>query len=86
MQIWIEIVALLIMAIGVGGFLMLRSQEGGVTRRALQFLAIVLIVPAILILALEGVLPSEATSALVGAIIGYALSGVGQRSRASAAE
>lgn len=59
MNIWIEIVALLIMGIGVGGFLMLRPQEGGVNRRALQFLAIVLIVPAILILALGGVLPGK---------------------------
>jgi hypothetical protein len=80
MTLWIEIVALIIMGGGVGGFLMLRGQNGQtISLRSIQYLAIVLTIPTVLILALENILSSEATSALVGAVIGYALSGLGRR-------
>ena len=46
--------------------------------RASQSLGVVLIVPGVLILALEGILSSEATAALVGAIAGYLFSGIGE--------
>ena len=44
----------------------------------IQFLAVVFVVPAIIILALEGVLGTESTAALLGAIVGYVLSGIGK--------
>jgi hypothetical protein len=39
--------------------------------RIIQFLAILLLVPTILILALENILNTETISALLGALIGY---------------
>lgn len=39
--------------------------------RAIQFLTIILLIPAILILALENILNTETVSALLGALIGY---------------
>lgn len=46
-------------------------------RRAIQFYAVGLIVPAVLILALDGLLAGEALATIIGAFIGYVLSGVG---------
>ena len=51
--------------------------DWGFDRRVIQFLTIVFIVPAILILALEEILDKQATATLIGAITGYVLSGIG---------
>ncbi|MGH8711350.1 MAG: hypothetical protein ACREVA_08550 [Burkholderiales bacterium] len=45
--------------------------------RAIQFLAVGLIIPSILILALEEKLATETIATLIGALTGYLLSGIG---------
>jgi hypothetical protein len=50
----------------------------GIGARAIQFAAVTLVVPGIFILALERALPSETVAALLGALTGYLLSGLGR--------
>jgi len=50
----------------------------GIGARTIQFAAVILIVPGIFILALERVLPSDTVGALLGALTGYLLSGLGR--------
>ena len=74
----VELIAAALMVLGVIGVLLNRlQQDKGLGLRAIQFAALVLIVPALLILALEKVLNSETTATLFGAITGYMLSGIG---------
>jgi hypothetical protein len=54
------------------------KTKKGIGARAIQFTAVVLIVPGIFILALERALPSETVAALLGALTGYLLSGLGR--------
>jgi len=75
----IELIAAIIMICGLAGILYDRIKyKKGIGVRVIQFLAVVFVVPAILILALEGILSTESTAALLGAIIGYILSGIGK--------
>ena len=74
----IEVLAALAMPVGLAGIFWHRIKTAkGTGARTVQLVVAVLIVPAILILSLEGRLHSEAVSALLGAVIGYVLSGVG---------
>jgi len=75
----VEIVAVLIMVGGVGG-IFYGVFKGTITLsfRTIQFLAIAFVVPAILILSMERTIGNEATAALIGMIVGYALSGIGR--------
>lgn len=75
----IEILAVLIMMGGVGG-IFYGVFKGTITLsfRTIQFLAIAFTLPLILILALERGMGSEAAAALIGVIVGYALSGIGR--------
>ena len=76
---WIELIAGLIMFSGlVGTFYIRISLNKGIGLRAIQFMAIVFLVPVILILALENILTSETIAALLGAVAGYTLSGIGE--------
>ena len=52
-----------------------RGMGGG----AIQFLVAGLVIPSILILALEEKIATETTAALIGALIGYLLAGIGGR-------
>ena len=74
---FVEVLAVLIMVGGVGG-IFYGVFKGTITLsyRTIQFLAIAFVVPAILILSLERSIGNEATSALIGMIVGYALSGI----------
>ncbi len=75
----VEIVAVLIMLGGVGGiFYGVFKGTIVLSVRTLQFLAIAFVVPVILILSLERTIGNEATAALIGTIVGYALSGLGK--------
>jgi hypothetical protein len=79
MKEWIELIAILIMAGGLTWVCCNRTKmKKGIGVRVIQFLAVIFIIPSIIILALEGVIVSETTAALLGAIIGYILSGIGQ--------
>jgi len=48
-------------------------------RRAIQFFSVGLLIPTILILALDGILGSGALATIIGAFIGYVLSGIGEQ-------
>lgn len=75
----VEVAAAVVMVVGLVGVLFERySSKRGIGVRVIQFLAIVLLVPTILILALEDVLSSETVATLLGAAIGYVLSGIGK--------
>ena len=79
MKHWIEGVALFIMVVGVIGIFVERGHTGrGIGVRIIQFATVVLVFPIILILALEDILEPQTVGALVGAVIGYVLSGIGK--------
>lgn len=76
---WIELVAVLTMPICIISLLAYRYKaEKGLSVRALQFLALGLITPLILILALEGILEKGAAGALLGSLLGYFFSQIGK--------
>ena len=76
-RLLIEIIAGLIMLGGVGGiFYGVFKGTLALSFRTIQFLAIAFVVPAVLILSMEGKLGNEATATLIGTIAGYALSGI----------
>jgi len=73
-----EYVAGGIMVLGVIGVFLHRIIRGmGFGARVIQLVTLLLIVPTILILGLEKILTSETVAALLGALIGYVLSGIG---------
>ena len=75
----VEIALTLIMVGGIYGIFAERKRAGrGIGVRIIQFSAVLLVVPAIVILALEGVLESEVVGTLLGAVLGYVLSGIGK--------
>lgn len=74
----VELVAAGVMLCGILGIVFFRlTSEKGLGVRAIQFVAVATVIPAILILALEKVLTGETTATLFGAITGYLLSGIG---------
>jgi hypothetical protein len=48
----------------------------GIGVRMIQLIAVLMLVPTITVLALEGCLTGEGTGTLLGAIVGYALGGI----------
>jgi hypothetical protein len=82
-QLWIRIgiegVAGLVMLGGIVGIFYERTSTGrGIGVRVIQLATVLLVMPIILILALEGILDNQTTAALIGAIVGYILSGIGK--------
>ena len=74
----VELIAAGIMALCMLLVIIERLWSGrGIGARAIQFLAVGLVIPSILILALEEKLATETTAALIGALTGYLLSGIG---------
>lgn len=79
MRIAVEIVACAIMIAGVvGAFIDRYRAKRGADTRAIQLLTMTLLLPTILILSLEEVLNRQTAAALVGVVVGYALSGIGR--------
>lgn len=77
-RFWIEIIAALTIALAIAAVMYQRFQQGGaVNLRTIQLLAIAVLAPLILILGLERVLEPSAVGALIGALLGYLLSGIG---------
>jgi len=75
-QVWIAVIAALIMAGGLGGFYYLVIKQNAVIDvKALQFASIVLIIPLMLALGATNVLRSDTIGPLIGVVIGYVLSG-----------
>ena len=78
-RIVVEVIAVLIMFGTVGG-IYYGVMKGTIplNLRTIQFLAISFLVPAIMVLSMERAIGSESTSALIGIIVGYALTVIGK--------
>lgn len=75
----IEISCAILMGLGlITGIIQRVVSKSGIGARFIQYVAVVLIIPGIIILALEKAISSETTAALLGAITGYLLSGIGE--------
>lgn len=69
--------------VGVLVFLITRwQQKKGIGVRAIQFTALLLLVPLATLLALRGIIGSEAIATLFGAIAGYVLATIGETDKA----
>lgn len=75
-QIWIAVIATLIMAGGLGGiYYLIIKQNAVIGAKTLQFISIVFVLPLMLALGVMNVLGRETIGPLVGVIIGYVLAG-----------
>lgn len=75
-KFWLEIatfIVALVVAVGV-----LKTKTPGWGPRSIQAIIIALGVPAVIVLGLEGILNSQAISAILGALVGF---GVGKVSK-----
>ena len=76
---WVEIIAIATLPVAIIAVIVNRTMvDRGLGARAIQFLAISLFVPIIVLLALEGVLERSAVGALVGALVGYLFATTGE--------
>ena len=76
MQLWIALLAVLIMAGALGGiYYLIVKQNAVIGAKTVQLISIVLVLPLMLALGVMNVLRSETIGPLVGVIIGYVLSG-----------
>jgi len=74
-QLWIAVIAVLIMAGGLGGiYYLIIKQNAVIGARTIQFLSIVFVLPLMLALGVTNVIGKETIGPLVGVIIGYVLS------------
>lgn len=73
----IQYACLAMMSIAILGILY-RSTFGkkGIGARVIQFVAVVLIIPTILILSVREILNPETIATLIGGLLGYLLSGI----------
>jgi ABC-type proline/glycine betaine transport system permease subunit len=88
---WIAIALIVLMFVSVIGVLILvalyrkvedkKERRVRFRRRSIQFLSVGLAIPAILVLALDGVLAPEALATLLGTFFGYVLSGIGDEEK-----
>ena len=75
-QLWIGILGTLIMAGGLGGlFYLITKQNAVIGAKAIQFLAIVFVLPLVLVLGVTNILGRETIGTVIGTVIGYVLSG-----------
>lgn len=75
-QIWIAVIAVLIMAGGLGGiFYLIIKQNAVIGTKTLQFIAIVFVLPLMLALGVTNVIGRETIGPLIGVVIGYVLAG-----------
>ena len=73
----IELVLVGIMVVSLIGLFINRAHlKKGIGARIIQFTGVSLVVPLIGILALEGVLQAQTTGTVIGALLGYLLSGI----------
>jgi len=68
----IELTLVAIMILGIVALFINRWQlKKGIGARIIQFTGVLLVVPLIGILALEGVLQAQTTGTVIGALLGY---------------
>lgn len=79
MQLWIGLIAVLIMGGGLGGiYYLILQQKLTFGLKAFQFLVIVFVLPILLILGLYNLLGRETIGTVIGVVVGYTLSGFGK--------
>jgi hypothetical protein len=77
-MLWIQVLFAIIPIIGI--FLAFNNrikkdkEKRGIGKRFIQFISVILIIPTILILAIQGIIEKQLLGGLLGAIIGYTLS------------
>ena len=80
----IELIAAAVMPLSLIGVFILRFRlKKGIGLRAIQFMGVTLLMPVVLILSLEQALHGETIAALLGAVAGYTLSGIGEDEQTS---
>ncbi len=73
-QFWIGLIAILIMAGGLGGiYYLIIKQNATLGNKTIQFLAVVFILPLLLILGMMGILHAE-IGTIIGVVVGFVLS------------
>jgi hypothetical protein len=73
-QIWIAVIAALIMAGGLGGiYYLIIKQNAVIGAKTVQFLSIVFVFPLMLALGVMNVIGRETIGPLIGVVIGYVL-------------
>jgi hypothetical protein len=82
---WVEIIMAGIMALAIGGVIWDRfiKHRSGIGVRAIQFSAVGALVPAIVLLAIQGSLDHQALGTLLGAVAGYTLSNFGPEEKSN---
>ena len=79
---WIEIIAAAAIPVAVAGAVLERvTIKRGIGVRTIQFIGISTISPLVLILGLEGILEKSAIAALLGALVGYLFSHIGEHDK-----
>jgi FtsH-binding integral membrane protein len=77
---WVDVGLVGVMAIGILGTLYHRVKlQYGIGDRSIQFVGLCLVVPTVLMLGSEDKISKENMGTILGAIIGYTLSGIGGR-------
>ena len=72
------------MPLGLGGVLWHRIVTGkSLTARSIQFVAVAMLVPAIVLLSMEKVLDGSTVGTLIGGLTGYLLSGISNYDKSS---
>jgi hypothetical protein len=76
----VELVAVAMWPVGIGAIFWQRwvSGKGGIGARIIQLAAVIMLFPAIIILGLEKILDGASLGTLIGGVVGYVLSGVGE--------
>ncbi len=75
----ISLIAVLIMAGGLAAiYYLITKQNATIGTKAIQFLAIVFVLPLLIVLGIHNVLGRETIGTLLGVIVGYVLSGSGK--------
>jgi len=75
-QIWIAVIAALIMAGGLGGiYYLIIKQNAVIGAKTVQFIAVVFVLPLMLALGVTNVIGRETIGPIIGVIIGYVLAG-----------
>jgi hypothetical protein len=75
-QMWIALIAVIIMAGGLGGiFYLVIKQNAVIGARTVQLISVVFVLPLMLALGVMNVIGRETIGPLIGVIIGYVLAG-----------
>ena len=74
-NIWIAVLAIIIMLCGLVGILYLViKQQAAITNKLIQFIAVTFVLPLLVALGITNVLGRETIGTLLGVVVGYVLS------------